>query len=90
MAGPSTSTAADVPIKEEREDNYCVSADLLLENSVSPSNLSEPIVEIDLTLEDEVDEEPRQSIHQVNYLKLLLVFPFWLIPFVFIRKKMTF
>ena len=74
MAGPSTSTAADVPIKEEREDNYCVSADLLLENSVSPSNLSEPIVEIDLTLEDEVDEEPRQSIHQVNYLKLLLFF----------------
>ena len=96
MAGPSTSTAADVRIKVERQDNYCDSSDELLENSqkkqligsdkrtptnstmgtVSSSNLSKPIVEIDLTSGNEMEEEPRPSIQQVTKLKFLLVVPF--------------
>ena len=98
MAGPSTSTAADVRIKVERQDNYCDSSEELLENSqkkqligsdkrtptnstlkmgtVSSSNLSKPIVEIDLTSGNEMEEEPRPSIQQVTKLKFLLVVPF--------------
>ena len=91
MAGPSTSTAADVRIKVERQDNYCDSSEELLENSqkkqligsdkrtptnstmgtVSSSNLSKPIVEIDLTSDSEMDEEPRPSIQQVTKMKFL-------------------
>ena len=46
--------------------------------AVASSNHSEPIVEIDLTLDDIVDEETRPLLHQVTKLNLV----FWFSPLI--------
>ena len=43
---------------------------------VSTSNLSEPVVNINLMSDNEADEETRMAMHQVTKLKFLLGFLF--------------
>ena len=85
MAGPSASTASDITINGRQEmqligtdkrspTNFTVKRDVA-ETVASSCHVSEPI-EIDLTSENEEDEELQPPIHQVTQLKFLLIVTF--------------